>query len=310
MRSLGISLLLAGIALAPGCASDASEGDLVAAFYPLEFVTRRVVGDGHTVANLTPAGAEPHDLELSARDTASLRDARLVVHLGGFAPALDAAIAELPPDRVLDVTAAAQLEPHDGLADPHDDEHDEGSDAAGHTHAEGTADPHFWLDPIRLGHVAEAVAEQLAAADPGAAAGYRERAAALVAELTALDREFAAGLADCAVTSLVTSHTAFGYLAERYGLTQIGVAGLSPDAEPAAGKLAEVIDFVNEHGVSTIYFETLVDPAVADTVAAETGAVTAVLDPLEGLPADAAGADYFSVMRANLATLRAGQRCS
>lgn len=308
MRRFAFSLVstvaLGALAGCGGTSGDgAADGELVAAFYPLEFVTRAVAGDRHTVRSITPAGAEPHDLELSARDTAELRDAQLVVHLAGFTPALDDALHGVPAERVLDVGAAARLvDGHDEHTG--DDEHDEHDE---HEHAGG--DPHFWLDPLRLGDVAKAVAERLADRNPDDASGYRTRAATLVAELEALDAEFAAGLADCDVTEMVTSHAAFGYLAERYGLTQIGIAGLSPDAEPAAGKLAEVIDFVNAHGVSTIYYETLVAPDVAETVASETGATTAVLDPLEGLAADADG-DYFSVMRANLATLRTGQRCS
>ena len=315
-------LAVSTLVVLAGCGGDSDAGgdEMIAAFYPLQFVAERVAGDTRPVRNLTPAGAEPHDLEISARDTAAVHDAGLVVLLGGFTPALDAAVEDLPAERVLDVAAAANLTGHtedahaddDHSDDEHsDDEHsdDEHTDDAHADDAHDGRDPHFWLDPLRLAAVATELADRLAADDPERADGYTERAAELVVELEALDSEFAAGLADCEVTSLVTSHTAFGYLAERYGLAQIGIAGLSPDAEPTPAKLAEVTDFVNEHGVSTIYYETLVDPAVAETVATETGAATAVLDPLEGLAAGAADADYFTVMRANLDTLRTGQRC-
>ncbi|HWL43536.1 MAG TPA: metal ABC transporter substrate-binding protein [Ilumatobacter sp.] len=309
-------LLSGALAACSGGGGDDGAG-VVAGFYPLQFVAERVTGEA--VANLTPAGAEPHDLELSARDTTTLHDAALVVYLADFTPALDAVVRDLAADRVFDVATAARLTEHDDHDDDerghddddHDDEHghddDDHDDDRDHAH-EG-ADPHFWLDPQRLAGVATALAERLAADDPDGAAAYRQRAAALAGELDALDAEFAAGLADCEVTSLVTSHTAFGYLAARYGFTQVGIAGLSPDIEPAPGKLAEVTDFVNDHGVTTIYYETLVDPGVAETVAAEAGVSTAVLDPLEGLTAASDGADYFSVMRANLETLREGQRC-
>ena len=281
---------------------------MVAAFYPLAFVAERVAGEGAEVTNLTPAGGEPHDLELTARDVVALREAGLVLYLGGFAPALDDAVADLAPERVFDVAGAARLVP--GAIDgEHADEHGHADSHGDAGHADEALDPHFWLDPTRLADVATALAERLAADDPAGADDYAARAADLAAELEALDGEYTAGLADCDVLSLVTSHAAFGYLADRYGFEQRGIAGLSPDAEPTPGRLAEVTDFVTDQGVSAIYFETLVDPAVAETVAAETGAVTAVLDPLEGLTEASAGDDYFAVMRANLATLRAGQRC-
>jgi zinc transport system substrate-binding protein len=173
-----------------------------------------------------------------------------------------------------------------------------------------TQDPHFWLDPTRLADVGDALAERLGALDPARAASFVAGAAALRADLTALDAELRTGLSDCASRDLVTSHTAFGYLGRRYGLTQVGITGLSAEAEPDAGTIAKVADFVRAHGVRTIYYETLVSPDVARTVAAETGAATAVLDPIEGLTAASAASDYLGIMRADLAALRKGQSCA
>jgi zinc transport system substrate-binding protein len=150
---------------------------------------------------------------------------------------------------------------------------------------------------------------QLGELDPGSTSAFEANAAELRGQLEELDAELAAGLADCDDRTLVTGHDAFGYLAERYDLTQVGIAGLNPEAEPTPSDLAGISRFVSDHSVRTIYHETLVSPAVAEAVADETGASIAVLDPLEGLADDAAGTDYFSVMRANLATLRAGQGC-
>lgn len=298
MRRRPVTVLAALAALAlplavGGCAGDdaaaagpgAAAGGLrvVAAFYPLQFVTERVAGDRAEVVPLTPPGAEPHDLELSARDVAGLADADLVVYEGGFQPAVDEAVSSAAgAPTALDVAPAADLT---------------------------GADPHFWLDPVRLGAVAGAVADALAELDPDGAQDYAARAAALQEDLTALDQEFTDGLAGCASRTLVTSHEAFGYLAERYDLTQVGISGLSAEDEPDAARLAEVADLVRAQGVTTVYFETLVSPEVAETVAAEAGATTAVLDPLEGLTDDAAGADYLQVQRANLAALRQGQSC-
>ena len=161
-----------------------------------------------------------------------------------------------------------------------------------------------------MAEVATAFADALAEADPAHADEYRANAEAVAADLGALDAELEAGLADCERTELVTSHEAFGYLARRYGLEQVGITGLTPDADPSPNDLAEVADFVEEHGVTTIYFETLTSPAVAETLASEAGATTAVLDPLEGLTDESQGADYLEVMRSNLATLQTGQGCS
>ncbi|MFN8076135.1 MAG: metal ABC transporter substrate-binding protein [Kineosporiaceae bacterium] len=304
------ALLLASLAL-PGCSSgtggsDDGRLDVVASFYPLQYVTERLGGDRVRVVNLTRPGAEPHDLELSPRDTAALADADLSVYLKGFQPAVDDAVAAQAGDKALDVTAAARL---DLRLDEHGEEGEH--DGAGHEaglEAAGT-DPHFWLDPTRLRAVAGVVRDGLIAADPEIRSVVEANDAALAEDLDDLDTAFRDGLSRCASKDLVTSHTAFGYLAARYGLTQLGIAGLSPEAEPDAATQARVADFVREHRVGTIYYETLVSPDVARTVARETGARTAVLDPIEGLGDASAARDYLGLMRANLAALKAGQSC-
>ena len=316
--------------------SDGTEGsddaaiDVIASFYPLQFVVERVGGERVDVSNLTPAGAEPHDLELTGDDAASLQDAQLVVYLGGFSPALDDAIVNVSSDNAFDVAEAARLDVaasaddghgHEGEHEEeheagHEDEteeehaeHDDGSGAGSDAETDAI-DPHFWLDPTRVADVADAVAARMTELDPDGAATFEQNAATLRTELEALDADFEAGLAECTSRDLVTSHAAFGYLAARYDLTQIGVSGLLPESEPSPADLAEVTEYVREHDVSTIYSETLIDPAVAETVAAESGASTAVLDPLEGLNDDSQGSDYFEVMRSNLSNLRTGQGCS
>ena len=198
-----------------------------------------------------------------------------------------------PPGHAFDVGPVAQLEAH--------------------PEAEGGptgTDPHFWLDPLRLAAVGDALAARLGDLDPTNAATFAANAATLRTDLQALDEELRAGLASCANRLLVTSHAAFGYFAERYGLEQHAITDLTPEAEPTPESLAAIADFVRANGVTTIYSETLVSPAVAKAVAGESGARVAVLDPIEGLAADAAATtDYFSIMRTNLATLRAGQPC-
>lgn len=300
---LAAALALTGCGATGGQGADGDRLSVTASFYPLQFVTERVGGERVEVSNLTKPGADPHDVELTPRDVARLGEADLVVYLHGFQPAVDDAIDAEAADTGLDVEPSARL----GLGTPSEaggDEH------ATEDHEHGAVDPHFWLDPTRLADVADTVAGRLAELDAAHATDYLANAESLRGDLEALDAELAAGLESCASRELVTSHTAFAYLADRYGLHEVGISGLSPEVEPSPQNLAAVSRFVNEHQVRTIYYETLVDPGVAQTVADETGAATAVLDPLEGLTDSSAGSDYFEVMRANLATLQQGQSCS
>ncbi|WKU07859.1 metal ABC transporter substrate-binding protein [Micromonospora sp. HUAS LYJ1] len=288
-----------------GTGADPDRVDVVAAFYPLQFVAERVGGDAVTVTNLAKPGAEPHDLELNPRQVGQVSEAELVFYLKGFQPAVDEAVAQNAADRAFDVTTVAPL--RDATAGGHDHDH-EGED--GHAEEEnGGKDPHLWLDPTRLATVADKLAERLGTVDPDRAADYTARARTLSGELQKLDAEYTAGLKTCQRREIVVSHAAFGYLAERYRLEQIGLTGLTPDTEPAPQRLAEVAREAREHDATTIFFETLVSPKVAETIAAEVGAKTAVLDPIEGLSADGGG-DYLSVMRTNLTTLRTALGCS
>lgn len=281
-----IAAACGGSSAAPG-GNESDSLDVAVSFYPLEYLAEEIGGDRADVTNLTPPGAEPHDLELAPRDVAGLSEADLAVYLSGFQPAVDEAVAAQAP-AVLDVAEELDL--------------DEQGD--------GSVDPHFWLDPLLMAQAADVLATRLADLDPEGATTYEANAAELRTRLEDLDAELGAGLASCEVDLLVTSHSAFGYLADRYGFTQVGISGLDPDSEPDPGAVAEVADLVRGHGVTTVYSEVLIDPAVAETVAAEAGARTAVLDPVEGITDSSAGADYPAVMRANLRTLREGQVCS
>ena len=279
-----IVLIFILTAIAASCGGGGSDdGDrttsVVAGFYPLAFAAERIGGNRVDVTNLTPPGAEPHDVELSARDVERVRSADLVLYLGdGFQPALEEAV-DGADGRVVNLLDGLPLL-------------DEGGDV----------DPHVWLDPVRYERIVERIGQEL-----GAAA----RARALEGNVRALDREYGRGLASCRRNEIVTSHAAFGYLAARYGLDQIAVTGLAPEAEPTPGELQRTVDEVRSDGATTIFFEPLVSPRLAETVARETGAGTAVLNPLEGLTEDelAAGEDYLSVMRANLAALREALGC-
>ena len=292
-------------------ASDGGSGELtvLAGFYPLEWTAARIGGERVSVSSLTPPGAEAHDLELAPRDVAAVAEADLLVYLDGFQPALDEAAQTEGGDHAWDVGQAADLVV--GEARDHADEEEHAEEEHEDEHAgEEAVDPHFWLDPTRLAAVGDALADRLTDLDPDNASTYEENAAALRSDLEALDQEMQTALSDCSVSTLVTSHDAFGYLGDRYGLEVVGISGLSPSQEPDPAQLAEIATLVRERGVTTVYTETLVDPAVAETVAEEAGARTAVLDPIEGLTEDSEGEDYLQVMRANLATLQEGQDCS
>lgn len=281
-----------------GSTSSTKAGKLsiVASFYPLQYVTQRIAGDRAEVSSLTPSGAEPHDLELTPKDVGSIADADLVIYLGGgFQSAVDEAVSSEANDHSLNVAPSAHLSRM--LAG--NEKEEPGADAQ--------TDPHFWLDPARLSSVSEQIAQRLETEDPDSASSYTANERTLVTDLSQLNAEYRKGLTDCQNRDIVTSHSAFGYLAQRYGMTQVGILGLSPDAEPEPADLVRVSDFVRTNHVHTIYYETLVSPAIARTVARETGAQTAVLDPIEGLTT--ASADYLAVMRSNLKSLEQGQPC-
>jgi len=200
---------------------------------------------------------------------------------------------------------------HEGEDAAHEDEgdgHDHGEE--GHDHDHGGIDPHFWLDPERLGHVAETVRDRLIALDPDHADDYRANTEALLGKLGGLVERYETGLAECRSRELVTTHAAFGYLAKRFDLHQHAITGLSPTEDPSGEQLASAAGFVREHDVTTIWFETLISPRIAEVVADETGAATAVLDPIEGLTDESPGRDYLSIMEANLEALRTGLDCT
>jgi zinc transport system substrate-binding protein len=285
MRRL-LPVLALTLPLLAGCGGPgAADGraTVVTSFYPLQYVAQRIAGTHARVVNLTQPGKEPHDLEMTVRQTAELVDADVAVYERGFQANVDEAVDQSSLDHVVDVTGPARVTGDD---------------------------PHFWLDPTRLDAAATAVEEQLAQADPAHAAAYRRNLAALHHDLTRLDRDFQHGLASCRVHTIVVSHDAFGYLGRRYGLDVLGINGLSPDAEPSPAHLRELQDLIRKDGITTVFSEELASPKFADSLAGDLGIRAEVLDPIEGLSDQTAGQDYLSLMRANLAALRKANQCS
>ena len=280
-----VALALISTACAP---DDDSAADgrtrVVASFYPIAWAAEQIGGADVDVQNLTPAGAEPHDLELTTRAVDDIEDADLVVVMGrDFQPGVEDAADRRSSDtlRLLD-----------------------------HLDVD-TDDPHVWLDPLLMNQMVDQVGDALAAVDPEHASEYATRADALRGELDTLDADYRAGLADCDRDLIVTAHEAFGHVARRYGLEQHAISGVDPEQEPDADRIAELADVVKKYGVTTVFTEELVSPDVAETLAREAGVQTATLNPLEGLTDDerAAGDDYLSVMRANLEKLRTALGC-
>lgn len=300
--------VLASALLATGCgalsgADEPSYGrQVTAAFYPLAYATERVVGEHFDVVNLTQPGKESHDLELSVKATAQVAESAAVVISSGYQPAVDAAVEQNAKGVVVDAAEVADLRP----ADDHDHEGHEHGDHEGHDH--GDVDPHFWLDPVRMAAVADAVAQAMGELDPDHADDFSANAATFRAELERLDADYAQTLAQCERDTVVVNHAAFGYL-ERYGLHFEAITGLSPGAEPTVADRARLQDLVAQEGITTVFSEALGNTRAAATLADDTGVRTEVLDPIEGLSDQTADEDYLSLMRSNLDKLATANGC-
>ncbi|WP_432534253.1 metal ABC transporter substrate-binding protein [Kineococcus arenarius] len=277
---------LALTALTPAACSTGAAGDdgddgrlgVLASSPALQHVAEVVGGEHVDVSGLVPPGGDSHDVELTAAQVGALGEADLLVHQSGLQPSTDDALEVSAPGRVVDTAGLADLD----------------------------ADPHFWLDPLRLAEAGELVADALAELDPAAAADYAAGAEALAEQAGALDAEYAQALAPCRGATLVTSHEAFGYLAERYGLRQVGIAGIDPHVEPSPARVRRVVDVVRDAGVRTVFFESSTSPGVTETLARELGVGTGVLNPVERAEE---GEDYPAVMRRNLEALTSGLVC-
>ena len=300
-RTRIILILLAVTAiLGEGCGrgSDAGDDDrpsVVASFYPLAFAARRIGGPCVRLVDLTPPGVEPHDLELTPDGVEAIAEADLVLYLGGgFQPGVEEALGEASGATVDVLGSVPTARGVDGAA------------------GGPSVDPHVWLDPHRFATIAEAIGRAIDGAGIAASCGIRDRADELRQELDRLDGRYRDGLAGCDLDVFVTSHAAFGYLADRYGLRQEAVAGLEPDTEPDPRRLAEIAELVSAERVPVIFTEELVSPEVAATLAGETGARTEVLATIEGLTAKEAeaGEDYLSLMEEDLDALRGALRCA
>ncbi|MEU8763967.1 metal ABC transporter substrate-binding protein [Streptomyces sp. NPDC048659] len=293
-------------------AADKGSGgklDVVASFYPMQYLAEQIGGGHVAVDTLTKPGVEPHDLELKPKQIGELGEADVVLYLKGIQPAVDDAIAQAGVQHTVDAATLTTLEKHGDEVghEGHDHGAEEagGEDHAGHDHgSEAGTDPHIWLDPVKYAEVAKGVGAAFEKADPAHAADYKKNTDALVKKLGELNTQFETGLKNTAGRTFITTHSAFGYLAERYHLEQEGITGIDPESEPSPARIKELQDIAKKDKVTTVFFETLASDKTAKTLAADTGLKTDVLDPLEGITDKSKGADYIEVMRSNLAALQ------
>jgi zinc transport system substrate-binding protein len=276
---------------------------ITTSFYPVYFLSKEIAGDKADVFNITPAGAEPHDYEPKAQDMARMEDSKMIVINGGGLEAwADNAKTNLKDGAIMVVAGEGLFSESEHEKDGH-----EGKDEHGH---EGT-DPHIWLDPVLVKEMANRILDGFIQIDPTNENYYKANTEDLILRLENLDNEYTKGLADCKSRDIITSHSAFGYLAAAYGLNQVSVAGLSPDEEPSVQQLAEVSEFAKDNNIKYIFFESLISPKLSETIATEVGAKTLVLNPIEGLSDQEIlqGKDYFSEMQNNLTNLKTALEC-
>jgi len=283
--------------LTTGCRGPRS-GDhtVVASFYPLYFIAERVAGRYNDVIDLTPKGVEPHEYELTVRQVAEIDLARVGFYEHGVAPSIDQAMANDSPAHVLDVASVVDLAgpvTGSGVESTSDDK-----------------DPHFWQDPTLMAEATRAFADTMAGADPAHASYYRNQGARLVQDLNRLDATYSRTLASCRIRTVVVSHDAFEYLARRYHVDVVPIAGLEPDAEPSLQRLHDLSNLIRDRGVTTVFFETLASPDLARSLAGDVGIESAVLDPIEGLTSTDPHATYLTLMRQNLAALAKAGECT
>lgn len=295
-----------------------------ASFYPLKYLSEQIGGNRVTVESLTPDGAEPHDLELSPAAIDSLARADAVVYLKGFQPAVDEAIAQTSPKNVIDVSTAVQLvalkdneestetnahETHEETQSDQKASHDDHAPGSHETHAHdhGALDPHFWLDPERMAQAAILIGQAFATADPENAQEYAANAASTAKSMKDLATELVTATSTCELSTFVTAHAAFGYLADRSGLTQVGISGIDPESSPSPARLKEIEKIITQEKVTTIFTEKLLDPKVEETLARDLKVHTAVLDPIESQSDPEK--DYPALMRDNITALTTALKC-
>lgn len=283
---------------------------VVASFFPYAEFARAVAGETASVTTLVPSGVEPHDFEPTPRDMEKLYRADVVILNGA---GIDAWAEKLMPELARRGIRTVRMADFVDLLPVREESHESGmseGDAHG-AHEESGLDPHFWLDPILAEIQIQRIAAAFSEVDPAHQAQYESRREEVIGALRALDREYVSGLRTCRLRTVVTAHDAFTYLAKRYTLEVVSIAGLSPNAEPSPGRLVEIVRLVRERDIQYIFFETLSSPKLSETLAREAGVGTLVFNPIEGgmTGEDGSSETYFILMRQNLTHLRTALEC-
>lgn len=306
--------LLAGCASGTGSVSSAGESapgagesqklSVYTSFYTMQDFAEKIGGDKVTVTNLVPPGTEPHDWEPQPNDIVGLENATVFIYNGaGMEHWADSVLDSLQNDKLVAVEASSGISLLEGTSE-HEDEDSHADESA--EEGESSTDPHVWLSPLNAKKEMENIKNAFAQADPANKETYEANYSKYAAQADELDSQFRKMTGELKSKDLIVAHQAFGYLCKEYGLNQVAIEGLSADSEPDAARMAEIIQFAREHKITTIFFEELVNPKVAETIAKATGAKTAVLDPVEGISDEnkAKGLDYFSIMEKNLEAIR------
>jgi len=286
---------------------------ITASFYPLYEFARQVGGEKVEVINITPAGTKPHGFEPTPKDLIAIQNSKLFIFNGaGLDPWAEKIAPELEEKGVVVIHMAKHFELIEGEEKyKHDDYNDKYKDEYKKEVDGKRLDPHIWLDPIIAKRQVEIIRDALIKIDPINSSLYEENARQYLEKLSELDQKFQQGLAVCQIREAVASHAAFGYLAKRYNLTIFSIAGLSPKEEPSLRRLGEIAKLAQEKNIRYIFFETLVSPKLAETIAKEIGAQTLVFNPIEGLTEEEIkqGKNYISIMEENLKNLRRALVC-
>ena len=292
-------------------ATGAKELSVIAEVYPLAWIAQQVGGEQVNVQQLVPSGASPHDLELSAQQVEKIGNAQLVLYVKSLASAVDKAVETGKPGGSIDLAQLLPTRP--GVPHEHHDHHGHHEEAdhdhhdeAEHEHAAGGIDPHLWLDVSQMPKVVQATVQALSKADPAHKTEYQKRGQEVSTKLQNIAAEYETGLKNCQVHTLVTTHPAFGYITDRYHLTQVGISGIDEDTEPSPARLKEIAELTKNSGATTIFFADTSNPKIAQVLAGDLGLKTQVIYTMASTPQ---GKDYLQMQKDNLQALRSGLGC-
>ncbi len=273
--------------------------------YPLYDVAAKIAGDKSDVKLLVSPGTEVHSYEPTPREIADLESADIFFYNGlDLEPWADKIVNNLEGEGITSInfSVSSGME----LIEFGQVDHYHGQEInSDHNIHHGNYDPHLWLDPMNMKSIAKRVKEEFIILDPDNQGVYQSNYEQFIDKINALDQEYKKILANRKQDYILVSHAAFGYLAHRYDLEQLAVAGISPHQEPSPRVLADLTKEAEHHGLEFIFMETIANPKTAETLAAEADLRVLTLHTIGSLTVEEMneGQDYFSLMRENLSNL-------